>query len=135
MNITKSKKTLKTKRVPVSGHRDIMTVKGQDPDYVYRWVNDIDNRIERFKEGGYETVAQEVEIGERTVNSSEAPSSTISKKVGQGITAYLMKIKREWKEEDRNAKLRAIAETEADMKRTLNSGQNGTYGKVDFENK
>lgn len=35
-------------RVPVSGRRDVMTVADQDPNFVYRWVNDVGNRIDQF---------------------------------------------------------------------------------------
>lgn len=119
-------------RVPVSGRRDVMTVAGKDPAFVYRWVNDVGNRINQFKKGGYEMVQDDVEVGENSVDSSSDTSSMVTKGVGNDVTAYLMRIKREWYDEDRAKDAKAIDNDEADMKRTLNNGANGTYGKVDI---
>ena len=134
MENEKSRKVNKTKRIPVSGHRDILTVHGKEDGYVYRWVNDENGRIDRLKAAGYELVDHDVDVGQRTVDTSKGTSSVVSKYVGQGVTSYLMRTKAEYYEEDQAAKNKAIDESEADMKRTLNSKQNGTYGKVEFEN-
>ena len=133
MENEKSRATNRRKRVPLSGHRDILTVQGKDPNYVYRWVNDEAGRVDRLKDAGYDLVDHEVEVGVRKVDSSAGTSSVVSKNVGNGTTAYLMRIKREWHEEDKAAAQKQIDESEADMKRTLNSKQNGTYGKVNIE--
>ena len=47
----------RVKRTPVSG-RNVLTVSGKDPDYEYRVVNDEEDRITRFKDGGYELAAR-----------------------------------------------------------------------------
>lgn len=56
----------------------------------------------------------------------------VSMQVGGNTTAYLMRISREWYDEDMDKHAQSIDKGEADMKRTLNSGANGTYGKVDI---
>jgi len=126
-----------SKRIPVSGNRNVMTVAKRDPAYVYRWVNDNnDGRIDRFKIGGYEFVEQgDHVVGDRDVDSSRGTSSHITKMVGKDVTAYLMRIKKEFYEEDQIAKATAILDTEEDIKRELNSGQEdkGTYGEVKFD--
>jgi len=119
-------------RVPVSGRRDVMTVADKDESYVYRWVNDTENRINLFEQGGYELVHGDIEVGTKSVDSSSSTSSVVSKNVGGGVTAYLMRIKREWYEEDRIKAAKTLEDGEADMKRTLNSGKDGTYGKVEI---
>lgn len=117
-------------RVPVSGKRDVMTVADKDDAYVYYWVNDVDNHIDKFQKGGYELVQDDVKVGDTSIDNPKGIDSTVSKGVGGGITAYLMRIKREWYEEDRQTAAKKTNDTEADMKRTLNSGQDGTYGNV-----
>jgi len=119
-------------RVPVSGRRDVLTVADKDENFVYRWVNDTDNRITQFQEGGYELVSGDVGVGMASIDNPDDIASTVSKQVGNNVTAYLMRIKREWYEEDRSKQAKTVDENEADMKRTLNSGKDGTYGKVDI---
>ena len=46
----------RVKRVPV-GSRNRLEVIGKSPDYVYRIVNDVDDRVELFKAAGYEVVS------------------------------------------------------------------------------
>ena len=124
------------KRIPVSGEgRNILTIENRDPAYNYRWVNDKDGRIQRFIDGGWEFVAHDTEVGERSVNNAKDPSSMVSKEVGQGMTAFLMRIKREWFEEDKAAKQKRIDETEESMFREMNDEKSGITGKVTFERK
>lgn len=62
-------------RTPV-GTRNILTVKGKDPNYEYRIVNDIDDRVTQFQEAGYELVANEtVKVGDKRVNSATSEGS------------------------------------------------------------
>lgn len=121
------------KRIPVSGHRDVLTVQGKQEGFVYRWVNDVDSRIARFKAAGYELVEDDVEVGTPTVDNPGKYGSVVSKDVGRGTTAYLMRIPEEFYSEDQAAKMRQVDESEADMKRTLNSGHDGTYGSVKID--
>lgn len=124
-----------SKRTPVSGHRDILTVDGKKDGFIYRWVNDVDNRLARFQAAGYKFVDHDVEVGLKTVdNPTTYSGSVVSKNVGQGVTAYLMCTLQEFYDEDQAAKLEKVDQYEAEMKRTLNSGRDGTYGKVEIKN-
>jgi hypothetical protein len=100
-------------RTPV-GSRNILTVKGKDPNYEYRIVNDVDDRIEQFKEAGYEIVSNssDVQVGDKRVNSASSEGSVKQMAVGQGTKAYLMKIKKDWFQEDQQAKQRRVDELE-----------------------
>lgn len=111
------------------GTRNILTVKGTDPNYVYRFVNDVDDRISQFKEAGYELVPDEsVEVGDKRVNNASSVGSAKIVSVGQGTKAYLMRIKKEWFEEDKARKLAHVAEIE---RATQNTNANGAdYGEV-----
>ena len=130
--MAKSRAENRPTRIPVSGRRDVLTVaeSDKDPNFVYRWVNDSKGNINRYLEGGYELVNDDLEIGDDNIDRPTNLASVVSKGVGGGITAYLMRIKREWYEEDRAAFATRVNESEEDMKRTLNSGKDGTYGNV-----
>ena len=129
----KAAPTTKRTRTPVSGNRDILNVKGTDDGFVYRWVNDTDDRIQMFEKGGYEKVDHEVEIGSVAVNRATTVGKTVTKNVGKGTEAHLMRIKREWYDEDQANKQTQVDDTEAAMKQQLNSGSDGQYGKVKFK--
>lgn len=112
-------------RTPI-GTRNILTVKGKDPNYVYRHVNDIDDRIQMFQEAGYELVQDEsVQVGDKRVNAASSLGSAKAVSVGQGTKAYLMRIKREWYEEDQAKKLSNVADIE---RATKEKALDGTYG-------
>ena len=116
-------------RVPVSGHRNIMTVHDQDPAFVYRWVNDIEDRIEIFKLGGWKLVEDKHQIGDRKADGASQLDRVVTKNVGAKRTAYLMRIEKEFYEEDQAAKERAIAEKEKAMLISEKSAE-GRYGSV-----
>lgn len=120
------------KRIPVTG-RSRLTVKGKDPNFVYRVVNDTDDRINELIDAGYVPDTDEsVRVGDSRVddNSSLGKVRTIS--VGGGIKAVLMKQRREWYEEDQEAKQDYVKKTEESMRPNPNDG---TYGKVDLTRK
>ncbi len=121
------------KRVPVGANRNLMTLDNMDPAYQYRWVNDSPGRIMRFTQGGYEHVVHDVNVGERRADSSSGVSSVVVKDVGKGTQAYLMRIKKEYYEEDKKAKAAALNSAEESMQRNLNNNGDGSYGKVTFK--
>ena len=117
-------------RVPVSGFRDILTVYGKDPNYVYRWVkdgSDSGQRIWRFRQAAYDFVTvDEVEgVGQDMVFHSEDLGSIIRIPEGKESHLYLMKIHKDFYEEDQNAKEKSIAATEAAANAPLTEGQYG----------
>ena len=97
------------KRQPV-GQRSRLNVTGKDENYVYRFVNDIGDRIEMFREAGYEIVDRSKHrIGDNRVDIAkpEGSAATVSvgvKPNGDGMRAYLMRIPKEYYEEDQAAK-------------------------------
>lgn len=114
-------------RTPV-GTRNILTVKGKDPAFEYRIVNDVDDRIAQFLEAGYELVDDEtVQVGDKRVNAPTSLGSKSEISVGQGVKARVMRIKREWFEEDQARKLAHVAEIE---RATKEKALEGTYGEI-----
>lgn len=130
----------KPERVPVSGMRDIMTVLNKETGYVYRWVNDTDekgSRIYKYKRGGWEmaplhTPEGELTVGEEAVFRTEGKEDIVRLHVGAGQYAYLMRIKQELYDEDQAAKQADIDEVEAQIAGTGSStGENfGQYGQI-----
>lgn len=117
----------RVQRTPV-GTRNILTIKGKDPAYTYRIVNDVDDRIAQFKEAGYEIVPDEsVSVGDKRVNSSSSLGSGKQLAVGQGTKAFVMRQRKEWYEEDQARKLAHNAEIE---RATREKALNGTYGDI-----
>jgi len=115
-------------RTPV-GTRNILTVKGKDPNYEYRIVNDIDDRVAQFQEAGYELVENgAVKVGDKRVNSASSEGSVKQLSVGQGTKAYLMRIKKEWYVEDQQAKQGQVNEIE---RATQEKALSGTYGSIE----
>lgn len=111
---------VRTSRVPVSSNRAPLAVKGFDQTNVRgRWVNDIEDRIARFLEGGYKFVNRDNTLGdgEGSAGSSSAIDSRVRKPVGRGVYAYLMALPVELYEADQKAKQREIDLTEAAIKR------------------
>ena len=123
-------------RIPLSGaDRNIMVIEDMDPNYQYRWVNDKPGRIERFKRAGWEMVIGKSKVSDAKADSSDNVGSLVTQQVGPDVTAYAMRIKKEWFLEDKAAKEKLIDETEESLFRTLNDEQKGITGKVTFERK
>lgn len=121
----------RAKRTPING-RNILSLSKKEPGYVYRFVNDMGDRVEIFKERGWELVdAKDVSIGERRV---EAPTALGSKAVASvdkmGGKAYVMRIPEEWYKEDQAEKARSIAEQESAMKQQALASND--YGKLEI---
>jgi hypothetical protein len=127
----------KPKRTRVSGFRDILTVEGKDPGYVYRWVcdsNETGQRIRRFLNGGYDFARAEqgLEVGENNVFESSNMGSIVRTPAGQGDFLYLMRIDKETYDEDQKVKQEEIRETERQLQRDTGKtpGNDGLYGSV-----
>ena len=97
----------RTKRTPIGGPRNILTVTNKDPNYFYRWVNDTPGRIDRFLQAGYEVVNHEAEVGEKTVDRASKLGSAVTMVRGSA-TLVLMRIPLEWYNEDQAAKQEEI---------------------------
>lgn len=124
------------KRVPLhEQRRNRLTFNNQDPNYVYRVVNDVDNRIEQFKTAGYEVVQHETKVGDTAVvDGNISLGSGARVHVGSGRHAVLMRIPRELYEEDQAAKQREITRKEnlliRKKRKSSEAGEDGSYGEV-----
>lgn len=116
-------------RVPV-GNRPKLAVVGKNPNFEYRWVNDTPGRIALFKQGGWELCTNdEVDVGNFRAEESSGEGSLACQIVdgGNGQKAYVMKIKKEWFQEDQQHNEREVARNEESLRPNLNDGE---YGKI-----
>ena len=108
----------RVRRSPINGTRNRLNVRGKEPGYVYRIVNDVDDRIQTFQEMGYEIVNDSaVSVGDKRVATATQEGSPIKVSVGQGIQAYVMRQKQEWYDEDQAKKQAHVNDLEKSMKR------------------
>jgi len=130
MATSKASDSERVRRTPINGTRNRLNVRGKEPGYVYRIVNDIDDRIKTFEEMGYEVVTDSsVSVGEKRVANATKEGSPAKVSVGQGIQAYVMRQKQEWYDDDQKKKQEHVNELESSMKRE--SEKEGFYGKLD----
>lgn len=119
----------KARRTSINGGRNILTVSGKDPAFEYRVVNDDGDRISQFEEMGYEVVKdQNITVGDRRIANPTKEGSPIQISVGGGTKAYVMRIKKEWYDEDQAEKAKRIEESEKGMLRDAKASAD--YGKV-----
>jgi len=110
------KKVTRPKRTPL-GQRNRLTFNGeQDPNYVYRVINDQNDRLLMAQEAGYEFVNGPEKLGDERAAEGGAIDSRVSKPVGNGTRGFLMRIPKDLYNEDQEAKLAKIAKTEEALK-------------------
>lgn len=104
------KKSEKRHRIPFGAHRTKLQVEDKLKGFVLRWFNDMDGRIQRAVDGGYQFVnpSEVPRLGQGALHQDNSDlNAKVSKVVSRGeppIRAYLMKIKQEWYKEDQLAK-------------------------------
>lgn len=119
----------RVKRTPI-GTRNVLTVAGKDANYVYRIINDSGDRVQEFMEAGYELVKDDsVKVGDKRVNKTSSEGSVSQVSVGQGQKAFVVRIKKEWYDEDQAQKQLRVDELENSTKA---KALDGTYGKLEI---
>ena len=110
-------KAQRTQRTPLA-NRSVLGIKGKEPGYVYRIVNDTGDRVASFQEQGYEIVTDSsITIGDRRVGKASADGSPVQVAVGNGIDGYLMRIKEEYYKDDQAYKEQKLSELEQSMRK------------------
>lgn len=122
----------RTTRIPLGVNRAKLTINNRDPDYVYRWINEETHsdpdRLNSALAAGYEFVHRDgVRVGEGLDGNADL-GSRVSRIVGKKsdgtkLSAYAMRIKKEWHLSDQRAK-------EQERKRTMDVIKRG-----DLDNK
>lgn len=122
------KRTDRPKRISLNQQRNTLTFDNRDTNYVYRVFNDVDNRLQKAEIAGYEYVRDDEQLGDPTADSASPLTSVVSKPVGGGKTGVLMRIKKEWYQEDQKEKQRSLDELESSLLKKAD--EDGHYGKL-----
>jgi hypothetical protein len=113
----------------ISGRRDVLVVRNKEPGFVYRVVNANDaadmQRIEDLKEIGYEFVSNPT-TADPTANTAGSVGTSSKIATGGGTFGYVMRIRKEYYDEDQAAKQREVRATE------LATMDKATHKEVDF---
>lgn len=126
--------TSRKRRIPLNGNRTKLDAKIPS-GYVGRWVNDEQDRPWRMcNEAGWQFMKSGSPLGNPFVgNESETRNSDLGTYTSQivgvnpdgtPLRAYLMVIKKEWYDEDKQAKLKPVDEIE----RAIKGGKVGQDG-------
>jgi hypothetical protein len=123
------KRLPREKRTPINGTRNILTIRGQEPGYRYRIVNDDGDRIPMLQEQGYELVQDaSITVGDRRIANPTKEGSPVQVSVGGGQKGFVMRIKEEWYQEDQKTKQKAVDDLDESMK--ANAKKIADYGSL-----
>ena len=125
-----SVKSARVARKPLTQRGPQAIAGDKDANFVYRFVNDTGSRIANFQAAGYELVtSDDLTVGDNRVSDASDLGSAKRVVSNDGTTSYLMKIKKEWYDEDQATKAAQLAEQEAAMKQEAVAGM---YGKLNI---
>lgn len=114
------------KRQPLAT-RNILTAPHR-PGFVRRFVNDVEDRIEIFKDAGYKIVTEPTKVGDKRAGTETPLGTPVRKSVGGGTVAVLMEIPEEFYNEDQMAKEAKRKEMEQSMRQQTQ--KEGHYGEI-----
>lgn len=81
-------------RSDMNGNRQKLAVTGEEPGFHYAWIND--ENVGDALDNDYEYVTHAVKVGSNHIDVSQMQGAKISRNVGGGVIAYLMRIPEEW---------------------------------------
>lgn len=116
-------------RVPFSTNRRRLALNKELDGFITRWFNDLDDRLQRAEDAGYQYVHRKEigQVGDKDIsNGNTDVNSRVSRVVGrqptgQPIRAYLMKIRKDWYEADQAKK----EEVNARVDQAITAGKSG----------
>ena len=118
------------KRVPL-GSRNVLSAP-QKPGFVRRFVNDTGDRVQAFKDAGWNAVDDGSTSGDAKIGRPTSIGSLTNPHVGSNQRAILMEIPEEIYAEDRAKSQAEITKVENQIKRkeSKNEDGQGLYGGV-----
>lgn len=131
MNV-KVQRPQRATRKPLHQRGPLSITGDKDPNMAYRFVNDVGSRIDNYKAAGWEMVTEnDLVVGDSRVKDASDLGSAKRVTSDDGTVTYLMKIKKEFYDEDRAAK-QAMAEEQEQALKTDTSRQ-VDYGKLEIK--
>lgn len=117
----------KIERTPINGMKTKLTLTGEEPGFHYVWVND--ENVGTFQDASYEFVNHPIKVGNRHIDVSDMQGAKISRNVGNGVVAYLMRVPDEFYQEDMKVYHRDVVDA-AEERIHVEINSNGLNGKV-----
>lgn len=113
-------------RNPITGLKTKLSLTGEEPGFHYAWIND--DNVGAAEDAGYEFVSHPIRVGNKHIDVSTMQGAKISRNVGGGVIAYLMRQPQEWYDTDMAAEQREKVDKSVEQVFVeLNSnGLNGT---------
>ena len=113
-------------RIPV-GSGNKLAFEGRDPNYAYRVVMDRPGRLGMFLQAGYEFCTDETRVADKGVAEGSAIDTRVTVNLGAGDVGYLMRIPKEYYDEDQARKFEKIKAQESAMKNRNPNPVKGVY--------
>lgn len=113
-------------KTPINGMRTKLEVTGQEPGFHYAWIND--ENVGTALDNDYEFVEHAVKVGHKHIDVSQMQGSKISRNVGNGVVAYLMRIPEEWYQDNMLENQNYVDFTEKQL--YVESNSNGLSGTI-----
>ena len=116
-------------RKPLHQRGPLSIMGDKDPNFAYRFVNDTGARLANYQAAGWEIVTNEgLEVGDSRAKDASDLDSAKRVTGDNGTVSFLMKIKKEYYEEDRAAKQAQAEQQEKALK--TETSQKADYGKL-----
>lgn len=114
-------------RNSITGTRTKLSIQGEEPGFHYAWIND--ENVGTAEDAGFEFVSHAVKIGNKHIDVSQMQGAKVSRNVGGGVIAYLMRIPQEFYDEDMAEEQRVKVDA-AEQAIFVDINSNGLVGKV-----
>lgn len=126
--VEKAPKQRRRDRNNINGNRQKLSLIGEEAGFHYAWIND--DNVGDALDNDYEFVTHAIKVGSKHIDVSEMQGAKISRNVGGGTVAYLMRIPEEWFEENQYEDvIKPAAAAEEAITVEINS--NGLVGTVE----
>lgn len=97
--VKKEAKSLARKeRNSITGTRLKLALEGEEPGFHYAWINE--ENVGTATDCSYEFVTHAIKVGNRHIDVSKMQGSYITRNVGGGVIAYLMRVPQDLFESD-----------------------------------
>ena len=116
-------------RKPLSARGPLNITGEKDPNFHYRFVNDVGSRVYNYQQAGYEIVTDgDLTVGDSRVSDASDLGSPRRVVGDQGTPSVLMRIPKEYFDEDQAKKNAALDEQDQAMKQQATKDLD--YGKL-----
>jgi len=117
------------KRIPL-GTRNVLTAP-KKPGFERRFINDVGDRVQTFKDAGWNIVDDGSKIGDDKAGKASLMGSLANPSVGGGQRGVLVEIPEELYKADRAESQAKISQVENELRRnTRADGSKESYGEV-----